>query len=1034
MPFSKVQQQAINIRNKNVLVCASAGSGKTSVLVERLCRLVIDDRISIDNILAMTFTDDAANEMKSRLMKSLQEVEQDAYIRNQLALLETASICTIDSFCLSVVKNYYYKIPISLTMSNTVGDKALLDSLFNQAYKETLEELDPVEYSKLNLYFQSMGKNESDIQKSISKCIDVAWSKPDPEKWMRNQITETVPDSIYMYFCQYFKENVEAMLEILDLYIDEMGTNKDLETKKEYLLSAYHEIENNDYPSFQKHFIVYMNNTVRLKKSDTKLENTYKNIECEIMRCLFDEELYLEDYKNNADLVKVYVEIVLNTKKRFSELKLEEEIIDYSDMEHFAHKLLQNPMIAEEMKAKYEMILVDEFQDTNELQESIIHCFAREDNVFRVGDIKQSIYGFRQANPSIMLGHMQRKDPCSTTLVLDENYRSNKTVVEFNNDFYNRIMNTKLFGNAFTEKDVARLGLERQSTDKQYPVRFLYTDIQEWCDKNPGFNKTSANPLHKRNCYDMIAQDILKHIKSGFEYKDLCILTRNHTPQEAIKETLEAYGIPCLAEIDHGFYTNSAIQIIVSTLSALQNSEDDISLMASLCSPLFNVTPAQIAASCLDKGKYVSLYDQIKKESYMEEFNKVKNMVNCSIVDMVRYLYSLNDFYFFHTTSQDKTNLDSFLEKASKYKYQANLRDFVNEIQQASSLDSLSDAYPYGKEANVVKIKTMHHSKGLQFPVVYVLSKDKFKDMNASNAVVVDADLGISFGTIDKTRRFKRKSLSQIAFSSKIYHDEMKEEMRVFYVSTTRPEKELIIVDTISSMKDYSYPLSTFTLLSKNGYTGWLLNAYYDDRSMIVFDKQEELCKRPDSIKIKSFLPVIHPYQKEVEVIDNVTASAAKRRYVWDTLSLQDLAASNRGTLFHEMAGQLSYPYDKKEVEDFAQSYGYTMRPVDMDQFMSLNDCDVYKHFMESTHKFELSYISRQDNQIAHGFMDLVVYDGNHITILDFKTDTAQNTTELKVKYHLQLEMYKKSLEKMYPDASIDTCIYSFHLKSLFYL
>ena len=1039
MPFSKVQQEAIDIRDTNVLVCASAGSGKTSVLVQRLCELVIKDRISIDNILAMTFTEDAAGEMKSRLMSSLQAVEQDAYIQNQLALLETASICTIDSFCLSVVKNYYYKIPISLNMSQTVGDSALLNTLFNQAYNETIEELKPEEYSRLNLYFQSCGKTEADIQKSISDCINIAWSKPNPIEWIKNQVHTQIPNDVYSYFCQFFKEKIEAMLELLDLYILEAGIDDDLMKKKDMLDQAFDDIRKKDYKTFKEQYIVYMNNTCKLQKKVSEfLCKEFTEKEKEILSYLFDEDIYIQDYMNNIELIDVYTKIALNTKKRYSDLKLKKEVIDFSDMEHFAHALLQDPMIAEELRNKYEMILVDEFQDTNDLQESIIQCFARENNVFRVGDIKQSIYGFRQAKPEIMLGHMQKKDRYSKTLFLDENYRSNKTVVDFNNDFYNRIMNTNLFGNAFHESDVAHLGLSKQSLDVQYPVRFLYTDVDAWMKRNPDYNKTQAKSLHKANRFDMIAQDILKHIDNGFNYKDICILTRTHTPQEEIKNVLEAYGIPCLAEINSGFYVNSAIQIIVSTLCALQDSRDDISLMACLCSPLFNITPNQIAKSCIGKDKNTSLYQQIKKEDYMKGFNEIKDRTNFSLVELIRYLYSLNDFYFAHTTSQDKTNLDFFLEKASKKTNQADLKEFVDEVKQASNLNTISDAYPYGKEANVVKIKTMHHSKGLQFPVVYVLSKNEFKDMNVNNPVIIDSDLGISFKTITKDRKYKRRSLSHIAFMTKKNHDEMKEEMRVLYVATTRPEKELILVDTIPSMEQFDYPLSTFTLLSKNGYTGWLLNAYHGELnhcdSIIQLDEQKELYERPALLNKASSHPSKLTYPMKVEVLNNVTASSTKRTYTWNTLTLQGHEATDRGTLFHEMAEQVSYPYQKEDVIHFASKHSYTMSDKDLEQFLSLNDCDAYKQFMNCHHEFELSYITKQENQIIHGFMDLVVFNKEHITILDFKTDTASSFEQLKEKYHLQLEMYKQSLEKMYPSYTIDTCIYSFHLKKLFYL
>ena len=186
MPFSKAQQQAIDLRNKNILVSASAGSGKTSVLVERLCKLVLVDKISIDRILAMTFTEDAANEMKDRLKKRLQAETQTDYIQSQLALLETASICTIDGFCLSIVKNYYYKIPISYKMSKSVARSAQANKAFLDAYNEDCNSINTNDFVKLKLFFSSLGKTEDDILSNIRDLINVAMSKPDSNEWIRS--------------------------------------------------------------------------------------------------------------------------------------------------------------------------------------------------------------------------------------------------------------------------------------------------------------------------------------------------------------------------------------------------------------------------------------------------------------------------------------------------------------------------------------------------------------------------------------------------------------------------------------------------------------------------------------------------------------------------------------------------------------------------------------------------------------------------------------------------------------------------------
>ena len=455
MDFSIPQQKAIDIRDTNVVVSASAGSGKTAVLVERLCQLVLKDHISIDSILAMTFTKDAAAEMKARLLSKLKEQPKTEYILQQMALLETASISTIDSFCLSIVQNYYYKIPISYTMSKQTASSAQTRIAFDNAYKHAIQDLDLDAYTKLKMYFLSFGKTEEDIQKYIEDILAILNSKSeeDATAWIKNiqdSYTYLSPE-LMEYALKYFHNHCLAMTEILDEVIDQIAKPEDYEVKKDYLSKC---LDANSYSDFKAQFELYLKNTIGFKKTIDKVDyskyqTSFKDHEAKIVENLFDEEFYLKDIQNHKALVDTLFELTNKVKLYFQLEKKKMEVIDFNDMEHFAYQLLQDPMIKEEMYNKYQMILVDEFQDTNELQEKIIASFCHENNVFRVGDIKQSIYGFRQANPKIMQDWMKKEDINNTPLLLQENYRSNASVIQFNNDFYSKIMNNELLGKQF---------------------------------------------------------------------------------------------------------------------------------------------------------------------------------------------------------------------------------------------------------------------------------------------------------------------------------------------------------------------------------------------------------------------------------------------------------------------------------------------------------------------------------------------------------------------------------------------------------
>lgn len=1035
MDFSIPQKKAIDIRNTNVVVSASAGSGKTAVLVERLCQLVLKDHISIDSILAMTFTKDAAAEMKARLLSKLKEQPKTKYILQQMALLETASISTIDSFCLSIVQNYYYKIPISYTMSKQTASSAQTRISFENAYKHAIQDLDLNSYTKLKMYFHSFGKTEEDIQKYIEDILAIINSKSeeDAKAWMEN-IQESytyLNPKIMEYALKYFHNHCLAMTEILDEVINQIAKPEDYEIKKDYLSKC---LDATSYSDFKSQFELYLKNTIGFKKTIDKVDyskyqTSFKEHETRIVENLFDEAFYLKDIQSHKDLVDTLFELTNKVKLYFQLEKKKMEVIDFNDMEHFAYQLLQDPMIKEEMYNKYQMILVDEFQDTNELQEKIIASFCHENNVFRVGDIKQSIYGFRQANPKIMQAWMEKKDDNNTPLLLQENYRSNASVIQFNNDFYSKIMNNELLGEQFKDIDIANVGTKGQMESPQYPVRFLYTEY-----KDEEGNKATIKKNHNENRFDLIAQDIIEKHNAGMPYKSMCVLTRNHAPQEKLKAVFEAYNIPAMITIDHGFFTNPAIQIVISTLKALEDLTDDISLCASLMSPLFNVSFSQIAKCCIDKEKGTSLYMSIKNEDFMKPFFELYANKNKTITQLLQYIYAYNNFYYASTTIQDKNNLDYLLELAGQFENQNDIHSFVLQLSKDAMQDQTQEASLYGKEDDVVQVKTMHQSKGLQFPVVYILSQHEQRDKHGSSCILLDSTLGLSLKGLSLDYKLKYNSIYHLALQTKKELDDLAEEMRVFYVATTRPQKELVIVDTIESIEDFYSPLNAYTLLEDESYTGWLLHTYANTSdSLVVFDKKSGLYERPLKVRQNNTPYALPAYSKESKAFSSQTASGAKIKLDWKEVSLSKNMGAIRGTLFHEIVAQCAYPYQEKEILSYANSYGYTLKDHDIKQILALNEDSLYSSWMKEKHVFEQSYIIEEKNQVVHGFMDLVIYKEDEVIIVDFKTDAVDNEQKLIDLYTIQLQTYKKAMKKL-TNLPINTYIYSFSLSKCIYL
>ena len=451
-------------------------------------------------------------------------------------------------------------------------------------------------------------------------------------------------------------------------------------------------------------------------------------------------------------------------------------------------------------------------------------------------------------------------------------------------------------------------------------------------------------------------------------------------------------------------------------------------------SPLFNVSFSQIAKCCIDKEKGTSLYMSIKSEDFMKPFFELYANKNKTITQLLQYIYAYNNFYYASTTIQDKNNLDYLLELAEQFENQNDIHSFVLQLSKDAMQDQTQEASLYGKEDDVVQVKTMHQSKGLQFPVVYILSQHEQRDKHGSSCILLDSTLGLSLKGLSLDYKLKYNSIYHLALQTKKELDDLAEEMRVFYVATTRPQKELVIVDTIESIEDFYSPLNAYTLLEDESYTGWLLHTYANTNdSLVVFDKKSELYERPLKVRQNNTPYTLPTYSKASKAFSSQTASGAKIKLDWKEVSLSKNMGTIRGTLFHEIVAQCSYPYQEKEIISYATSYGYTLKDQDIKQILALNEDSLYSSWMKEKHIFEQSYIIEEKNQVVHGFMDLVIYKEDEVIIVDFKTDAVDNEQKLIDLYAIQLQTYKKAMKKL-TNLPINTYIYSFSLSKCIYL
>lgn len=1061
LSFSSSQQRVIDSRGKNLLVSASAGAGKTAVLVERLCRLVTEDRVPIDAILAMTFTEDAAREMKTRLKERLMKMEQDPWISRQISQLETASISTIHSFCLDIVQHYYYLAGLSYSMATTVDNGLPDEQAMAQALVLASEQIDASRMAALRLYMESFSQSEDDLRKAILKFLEIARSKPDSSAWMNS--CRHIDPAMTPWFFWWYEMRVEALIEIFEYMVEAVGELEfsKLEKQQEWIRLFQNKVdqlkacrsllEQRDYPGFSRAFFDYLTTTGKFtpkvnKVSFESFQKDSRRYEKDIAEALFHQDDFERGARSVQDVRETFIDLAQSVEREFARLKAQAQFIDFGDMEQFAWQILQYPQAADELRERYQVILIDEYQDTNDLQEAIIQAIARHNNVFRVGDIKQSIYGFRQARPDLMQHHLDHAGKDDEVIAMQENYRSTARLIRFNNSFFSQLMNAKGMPKQFSAMDEARPGLLRQSEDEQRPIRFLYTVYGNWTAPKAGPDDRpsmiEAKRVHRQNRYDLIARDIVRKVRArSIDLRDIAILSRSSTPHEELKNALEAWGIRAIHHMKKGFYTNKAVQIVLSAMRVIADRRNDVALMAALCSPLTGCTQNDLLPLLEGRDKNQSLYQTLceseKGRRILTMVFDMKDWIDRPLPEIITSIYAYNDFYTDSTTSQDKTNLDLLLQKAVDASGLMDLDAFLDSAGLEENLDKTSEAIPFAREENAVRISTIHASKGLQYKLVYLLSEQTNPDMDARHPIRLDSDLGLSLDGLDLDAGLKQRSASDLAFSHKRFIEDLQEKMRLLYVACTRAERELVFVDTLKSDDLYDWDLDTHALLSNNGFTSWFFHVWHRHPGLDVRFEEEDILERPDGGQLsRNRTYRFETYRLPTVPVYSQTASRKKQTLDWPARDRQEktgsIEARSRGTLLHELAARLPYPYRREQIEDYLRASRQELPERSIEDLLSLNRCAQYARWMEVEHVFECPYIATEEGAIVHGYIDLAAFDGRNIAILDFKSDRVMNRQSLIDRYGVQLKTYAKAMEQIDPEADITCWIYSFELQELF--
>ena len=1048
MKWTKDQLEAINTTGINLTVSASAGAGKTAVLVERLIKRIIEDRVSVDKIVALTFTEAAAAEMKNRLMAELSnrysQNPEDDYLKNQISLLPSAKISTIHSFCLSILKDYYYVLQLEPAALNNILDEAIIAKVKDEAFDYVLSTFDADKLEASLYQLSASATNIDSLKNIVLKVAETATSMPDSNAWLDNSILiydsfdslDDLPPLFLEKFWEYnlnvfsqFKDIVYNLDRVIDSLKDEVSIDNQQAWMKE-VINKFNLIDkalkNRDYKTYKLMIedIAAIKHKNITKQPDFKeAREDYFNILNEMLKMLYSEDVLLADLAHNKDLANSIIDMVKMYIKEYTFLISQDKGITFNDMETLTYKLLKknNNEVAKELQKDIEDILVDEFQDTNLLQNQIIELIGRSNNIFRVGDVKQSIYRFRGAKPSLMQDLInQGSSNNHKTIFLKNNFRSKASIVEFNNHIFNKLMNVDNFTSSYSEADWVSAGSEGQNKDLlPVELHLVNTENEAYQDFEDDYNLTA----HQFRA-EYIASEIVRLYKEDSEpkYNKFTVLVESHKNKEYLRQAFERANIPYFIAMPDGFYDSYGVSTILAYLKLVLNPKDRIALTAILIN-LYGYSDNEIATLFSIHQDMIKVSNALDK-SILNKINYfASNQNNLLISEIINFAMGINDFYESKISKQSRTNLDLFYESAIVYeKTNSGVYGFILNIELMQK-EKTSEASSISSEDNVVNVMTIHNSKGLQFDTVFMYSKSANRYMDSTANFVVSPDFGLALKTVYTPKRIIKDNIANFLIRYYDHIEDLEEEMRKLYVALTRAQNRLYIIDTFKLSKEVDYSSFTYKDVIKSiGYTGWIKAIAQNHPSKTIDIKQVEYFEYDKLAKTKK---EIRPILKGQPVL----SASKKEAYVWPLQPL-DLSIEEKhfefGTMIHNLIEALpnnnwSAQLIKKLEPNISDKYVAKLMKLSQDDlFKSFNNLDVFK---------EYPFIAKVDNILERGIIDYLAISPSTVYIVDFKTDIVENKEVLIERYSDQLHFYKNVMSSEYLDKEVLAFIYSFDLE-----
>ncbi len=1025
--FTINQKKAIDLEGKNILVSAGAGSGKTTVLTQRIIRK-LKEGTDINKMLVLTFTNAAASEMKQRIKKAIIE---DGNLDEQIPLVDIADISTFDAFLLKLVKKYSYEIDLDSNI--IIGDSITLEKKLDDTIEEVFNSIyDNMEYEKDNPYFNLFNNyfvfNDNDLKDNI-KEIYYSYVNILDKKEIKNLIKD---EQIELFFKQYEKYLIGLSKDIYNILIE---LKKDINCVKgeEYYNKTFDNLECFNFISDYNTLVNIIEEGISVRKSSSKaienkeeinqkielIQNKINYIKSSII--LKSKEEIIKEEKEKYEVKRALFEILDNIKYKLECEKKKDKVFDFSDILNLAIEILENKEILKEVKNNYIEILVDEYQDTNDFQNYFINLISN-DNLYLVGDVKQSIYGFRNANPKNFndIQESYNKSDKGTVINLLDNFRSKKDVLKGVNDTFSQLMIKKVGDIDYNDNhalDYGNKSYDLEEKNQIYGVEFYDYSTENISENNKLSHNKEIEPY-------IIANDIIKKINSSYKvgcgklrdckYSDFVILTRNKTNYEHYNKVFEFFKIPIDIQMED--YLNDKynydILTLLSIFKLIYFKNDNLSKLSLMRSFLYE----------LDEQK---IYDYIVNEKTCKEIeeieSKIKNIKSKNFYNLELLLEEIFDEFNFFDKVVELESVVGLNQRLIKLKQIArsytqegkNIKDLIEYLEYSLEEKTKLEVEIEKPEIDTVKVMTIHKSKGLEFNIIYLSSFDTNIFKSSTSRINLNNKYSLILPKIENYQ--KENSFLKYLATIEIQNKEINESIRLLYVAMTRAKEKIIFLNDIDKESSKSN-INSLETIKKFRDLVYLSNnkkvfKYIED---INYEKSKEIkTSIPNNLDIEF---------KSVKLEKKVIKKQKFSKDINNLITPDQRKNIDLGIYFHECLEliNISRLKDKKYVDQIIKSLD---NDILKEIIISLSKQDFVKNIVNYWTEYEFYY---EDDQVSvNGIIDLLIETEDFVYIIDYKLSNIEAK-----EYEEQLKNYKKCMEQ-YFNKEIKCYLYSLLNKNI---